>query len=129
MATSTTQSVLAWAGNQKGQTLDSKNSFVSVGGDGTGTMIIQGHLYHTNQPNAQLQLYYKLDGSAPIQTGVNFQTTSVGTGDFAYSVEGFSPGSTHTVVIEINTAPGAGQTYYVNAAASTDAGTGISFTV
>ena len=119
------QNMVPWNGNPKGQTLDSSYSYARVTSDSSRTVIISGHLYHTNQLNAKLELWYKLDGSAPISTGVTFQTNSEGTGDFAYSFGGLTAGTTHTLVIEINLP---GQTcYYINASAANDASTGMSF--
>ncbi|MGH2510487.1 MAG: hypothetical protein ACRDHZ_24190, partial [Ktedonobacteraceae bacterium] len=91
----TQQSLVPWAGMGNGQTLDSTHSFATVDCDDTGTLMLFGHLYQTNQVSAQLHLYYKLDGSAPIDTGIFFPTGADGTADFAFSVKGIPSGS-HT---------------------------------
>jgi hypothetical protein len=110
----------------RGQTLDSAHSFVIVNCDDASTLMLFGHVYQTNQISARLHLYYKLDGGAPIDTGVFFTTGADGTADFAFSIKGIPPGS-HTATIEINfTAPEL--TYYVYQAAINDAQTGIPFT-
>lgn len=122
----TQQSLVPWAGMNRGQTLDSTHSFVSVDCDNIGTLLIFGHIYHSNQLSARLHLYYKLDGGAPINSGVFFQTDAQGSGDFAFWAKGMSAG-VHSITIEINLAS-TELTYYVNAAAINNAATGVPFT-
>lgn len=115
-----------WAGNNRGQTIDSNHSYATTQCDDSHTLFVSGHLYKTNLPNQQFSVYYKLDGSAPHSTLSTFTTSADGTGDFAFSVEGMTSGS-HTVTVEINLNSN-NTTYYVNGAAQSDATTGIPFT-
>lgn len=122
------QSLVAWTGLNKGQTLDSTHSFATAQCDNTGTLFLFGHVSQTNQRSAPFFIAPKLDGGAPIHNqGASFATNAYGTGDFALSLEGITSGA-HTVVPEINFEPYPGYTYYVNQAAINDAQTGILYT-
>jgi len=113
--------IVAWTGQHSGQALDSSHSYVSVQCDDSKTLFVAGHLFKTNLPNQQLQVYYKLDGSAPYLTPGTYTTSADGTGDFAFSVQGITSGS-HVVIVEINHLPD-NLTYYMdNNAANGGAG-------
>lgn len=117
--------MVAWMGNNRGQTLDNSHSYVTVQCDDSKTLFVSGHLYKTNLPNQQFLTYYKLDGSAPHLIPGNFTSTADGTGDFAFSVEGMTSGS-HTVVVEINQAS-SNTTFFMDNNAS-NGGPGVPFT-
>jgi len=117
--------LVAWSGNNRGQTLDASHSYATVQCDDSHTLFVSGHVYKTNLPNQQFLVYYKLDGSAPIRTSCTFTTSADGTGDFAFSVEGMTSGS-HTTIVEINLVSN-NLTYYMDSNANSG-GSGIPFT-
>lgn len=117
--------ILAWTGQHSGQTVDSNHSYATTQCDDSKTLFVSGHLFKTNLPNQQLQVYYKLDGSAPHLTPGTYTTSADGTGDFAFSVEGMISGS-HTVSVEINHLPD-NLTYYMDSSTASG-GPGIPFT-
>lgn len=128
MATPTSAEVdylVSWKGNNHGQTTDTNHSYVTVQCDDSHTLFVSGHLYKTNLPNQKFLVYYKLDGGAPVLTSCTFTTSSDGTGDFAFSVEGITSGS-HVVIPEINLSSN-NQTYYMDNNAN-NGGPGVPFT-
>jgi hypothetical protein len=107
-----TQQLQAWSGNPHGQTsAPASYAFVVCTGS---TAYVSVHLIRTNRRRLTFQSAYSLDTGPWIWTGDTFTTHRTGTGWGTFTVEHLSAGD-HQVAIDINTVPGAGSTYYLNA--------------
>jgi hypothetical protein len=107
-----TQQLQAWSGNPHGQT-SAPASYASVVCTGS-TAYVSVHLIRTNQWHTTFQSAYWLDAGPWIWTGHTFTTDWTGTGWGTFTVHHLSAGN-HEMAIDINTVPGAGSTYYLNA--------------
>jgi hypothetical protein len=102
------------SGYQAGQTINDTDSYADLTTDGSGIYTVQVVLAQTNQPGASFQPYYKLDGGAPVATGVLFTTDSQGNGTGSFTVTGLPYGA-HTLAVDVNNTPVPGNTYYLTA--------------
>lgn len=117
--------IVAWTGQHGGQSVDSNHSYATAQCDDSHTLFVSGHMLRTNLPNQQFQVYFKMDGGAPVLTPNKYTSSPDGTVDFAFSLEGMSSG-THAVSVEVNHLPD-NLTYYMDASTSSG-GKGIPFT-
>jgi hypothetical protein len=107
------QQLEVFSGNPAGQTINSPGSYASLALDGA-SVTVQVSLAQTNQPSASFQPYYKLDGGAPVATGVFFTTDSQGNGTASFTIADIPTGA-HSLGIDVNNTPAPGSTYYLTA--------------
>ncbi len=107
-----------WIGNSQGQTIDAAHSFVIVGCDASNAVFVNGHLNQTNQSGQTLQVAVKLDGGVPfVVSDVAFVPNIRGNGNFAFSLEGLTPGL-HNLVVEVQNNAFPGVNLYFNESAN-----------
>jgi hypothetical protein len=99
-------------GPAQGQTIDGLRSYVYLE---CGGAAVTAHvkLTQTNQPNARFHIYYKLDGGAPIDSGVYFGTDGQGDGAVNLTITSLAAGA-HALLVEINNVQD-NNTYYITA--------------
>lgn len=110
------QPLQPYSGTTNGQTINIRNSYTYLECTGSG-VVVHVSLAQTNQPNARFHVYYKLDGSPPIDSGVFFGTDAQGNGGATLTITGMGAGA-HAFLPEINLASNE-LTYYI--------GSGIQF--
>ena len=106
----TGQQVIAYMGNNEGQTINSAESYVIAAAvAGSGSVTVQVNLAQTNMPSAPIQVYSFVDppGSGPVASGNQFTLDANGSGATAFTLSGIAPGS-HLLAIDINLAPASG---------------------
>ncbi|UGT62537.1 hypothetical protein [Nocardia asteroides] len=121
------QNIQPFVGYARGQSLSVGDSYAFVWANGP-TVHVVVHLEATNQANKQLRTFYKLDGKAPVASGVAFTTDGKGSATTHFAVGNLVAGQ-HDIVVEINDDTNAGTLYISSGANNQNAAPGISFTI